>query len=204
MQIAMFNGQPVGQLFNGGTADISFDDTMLQKEDGSYSVTTPVKSVLTQEEFDALPEEERSKGLYIIEDPASTGGNSSVSTPSQHIYSTEETVIGRWIDGRPLYRRVFEATVTLTDTRGVYTLVPKSLYGECHNLSIKLKAKNWVGSYWLPYVDVVTDSSIRYMSPVITSAGASIVGAFPASSDETVFDATLTLEYTKSTDTPST
>lgn len=201
MQIAMFNGQPVGQLLNG-TADISFDDTMLQKEDGSYSVTTPVKSILTQEEFDALPEEERNRGLYIIEN--SGGSSSSGSASSRDIYSTEEMVIGTWIDGRPLYRRVFETTVTLTDTRDIYTLVPKSLCGECHNASILFKAKNWIGSYWLPYVDVVSGTSIRYMSPIITNTGVSIVGAFPGSSYENVFDAILTIEYTKTTDTPTT
>lgn len=43
--------------------------------------------------------------------PSSGGGSSS------DIYSTEETVIGTWIDGQPLYQRTFEITTTTTDTR---------------------------------------------------------------------------------------
>lgn len=36
---------------------------------------------------------------------------------SMNNYSTEEMVIGTWIDGQPLYQRTFEITTTTTDTR---------------------------------------------------------------------------------------
>lgn len=38
------------------------------------------------------------------------GGNSGGSSGSGEVYSTEETRVGTWIDGKPLYRRVFQVT----------------------------------------------------------------------------------------------
>ena len=48
----------------------------LSKEGDTLSVTTPVRGVVTQAEFDALPEERRNKGLYVIPDGGSGGGAS--------------------------------------------------------------------------------------------------------------------------------
>lgn len=61
-------------------------------------VKTPVQSILTQSEYDALSEEEQNKGLYIIDD----GVNNSFSELN---YSTEEQRVGRWIDEKPIYKR---------------------------------------------------------------------------------------------------
>lgn len=49
-----------------GTVDI--DPTLTKSEDGTIGVTSPVQSILTQEEFDALPVERQDKGLYVIKD----------------------------------------------------------------------------------------------------------------------------------------
>lgn len=76
----------------------------LSKEGDTLSVATPVRGIVTQAEFDALPEEQRNKGLYVISGGGSGGGN------AWEIYSTEETRIGTWIDGKPLYRRVYNLT----------------------------------------------------------------------------------------------
>ena len=70
---------------------------------GRMEVKTPVKTVLTQAEFDALPEAERNKGLYVISDGSGSGGSSGGVT--NNVYSEEETLIGIWM-GKPLYRRV--------------------------------------------------------------------------------------------------
>lgn len=78
------------------------DDT-LTLSDGTLGVTTPVQGVYTQAEFDALPEAQKNKGLYVISDGENGGSNAG------EIYSTEETVIGSWIDGRPLYRKTWVA-----------------------------------------------------------------------------------------------
>ena len=36
------------------------------------------------------------------------GGANGGGSGSENVYSTEETVIGAWIDGKPIYRRVIE------------------------------------------------------------------------------------------------
>lgn len=74
------------------------------------SVESPVRKILSQAEFDALPEEERNRGLYVISD----GG------PGGEIYSTEEMRIGTWVDGKPLYRKVFQVTCPAA---GAYAIV---------------------------------------------------------------------------------
>lgn len=73
-------------------------------EDGTINVTNPNKGIWTKKEYDALDEEEKKNGTYIVED------GDGVALVDSNIYSKEETVVGRWIDGRPLYRRVIETT----------------------------------------------------------------------------------------------
>ncbi len=68
------------------------------------TVETPVKGIVTQAEFDALPVEQQNKGLYVIDDGAVGNGS------NMGIYSTEEIRIGTWIDGKPIYRKVIKGT----------------------------------------------------------------------------------------------
>lgn len=50
----------------GGGVDFTTDESLDLSEKKVLSVTTPVKRILTQEEFDELPETERNKGLFVI------------------------------------------------------------------------------------------------------------------------------------------
>lgn len=66
-----------------------------------------VRSV-TQAEYDLLTEEQK-KGLFVITDAQSGSGGEAGDTGADscgEVYSTEETHIGTWIDGKPLYRKV--------------------------------------------------------------------------------------------------
>lgn len=90
----------------------------MSKTGSVLSVDSPVRSILTQSEFDALSEEQKNKGLYIISDgDGNNGGNDFDSS----IYSTDETRIGTWIDGRPLYRKVFSGILPAIDSSQVQT-----------------------------------------------------------------------------------
>ena len=40
--------------------------------------------------------------------------------PQNEIYSTDEQVIGKWIDGKPLYRKVIKTTMAETSSSGTY------------------------------------------------------------------------------------
>lgn len=98
---------------SGGVADVTVDSTLTKSDDGTIGVTTPVKAILTREAFEALPEAERNTGMYVVydeEDESSTPSTPSESSSAGEVYSEEETVIGTWIDGKPLYRKVFEST----------------------------------------------------------------------------------------------
>lgn len=68
--LASLKGEP------GSSADLEIDDSLKEK-DGILSVSTPVKSILTQAEFDALTEDEKNHGLYVIPDGESSGGGGS-------------------------------------------------------------------------------------------------------------------------------
>lgn len=93
-----------------GKQDKLTPDESITLTDGSIGVKTPVNGVLTQEEYDALPEAQKAKGVYIVP------GNGAAASGLSNIYSTEETVIGRWIDGKPVYRRVI---ITQTADRNI-------------------------------------------------------------------------------------
>lgn len=73
----------------------------LSKTGDTLNVATPVRNIVTQEEFDALPEETKNNGFYIIDDGLGYEGVT---------YSTEEIRVGTWIDGKPLYRIVIPST----------------------------------------------------------------------------------------------
>lgn len=87
---------------NSGGIDFTTDETLSMSEENVLGVTTPIQGIKTQAEFDALPEEQQNKGLYVISDGESSGGGASAG----EIYSTEEVRIGTWIDGKPIYRKV--------------------------------------------------------------------------------------------------
>lgn len=97
----------------GGGTDLTAGDGMTIT-DGVVSVDTPVRNILTQSEFDALPEAEQNKGMYVISDGGSNGSGGG-SSESLDIYSTDERRIGTWIDGKPLYRKCYTFTTNYND-----------------------------------------------------------------------------------------
>lgn len=111
-----------GQIYNAHpTAGVKkyIAGSGIKIEDNTISVIHP-NVFITQAEYDALTEEEKHNGtVYIITDQEDSSNyeaglgieikNKVISAKS--VYSLEETCVGTWIDGRPLYRRVFEATL---------------------------------------------------------------------------------------------
>lgn len=90
---------------NAITAGDGIEITDTAEGGQKISVETPVKGI-TKEEYDALSEEEKlADVLYAVTDDAPGGGSGGLE-----VYSTEETRIGTWIDGKPLYRRVYSLT----------------------------------------------------------------------------------------------
>ena len=88
-----------------GKQDVITPGDGLGKEGSTLSVSSPVQGVISQEAYDALSEEEQNKGLYIVPGPVW----SYPSGECENIYSTEERIVGQWINGKPIYRKVFFA-----------------------------------------------------------------------------------------------
>lgn len=72
-------------------------------ENDTISVITPVKG-MTQTEYDAIANKEQS-GLCVV-----TDANVSLNGGGDN-YFTEETMIGTWIDRKPIYRKVVDLGV---------------------------------------------------------------------------------------------
>lgn len=97
-----------GKDGTGGGVSFTIDDTLMLSKENVLGVAVPVRDIISQEDFDALQEDEKKNGLYVI---PGTGGGSSGGGSSEEIYSTEEMRIGTWIDGKPFYRIAGKATL---------------------------------------------------------------------------------------------
>lgn len=158
-------------------------------EGPKIGVTAPVQSIVTQAEFDALPEEQQNKGFYVISDSVGSSGGGGGGS-SGDVYSTEETRIGTWIDGKPLYRRTYILNVScpgLSETvildNGLPAVdTPAKLYGiAVFPNVISPYPSNKVSAYF------INDGKI-YISNSNSASG-------------TATAKTCTIEYTKTTDT---
>lgn len=171
-------------------------------EGPKIGVTTPVQGIVTQAEFDALPEEQQNKGFYVISDGDGDGGGGGGESAGE-VYSTEETRIGTWIDGKPLYR--IALLKDLSNVSGNF-----SIYINVSELSIENVTnvrgflKNLAGysySYPFPYYE----SANVFIFPRFIYPGTGPANYF--SSNSSGIDASqlsyfyAILEYTKTTNT---
>lgn len=189
-------------VLNGSVVEISnaesstsvvFDDTMSTNDAGVTGVTNPVKAVLTQTEYDALPEEERNKGFYIIKGGT---GNGSSSGSFKEVYSEEETVIGTWM-GKPLYRKIITGVTPATNTFTEVSSPIASIEQLCR-LDIMLNRDN--SSWWTPCPYATsTDTGVSTLSAQVDRSTNRIcmIASKPA-----LLNAPFTaiVEYTKTTD----
>lgn len=162
----------------------------LSKEGDTLSVTTPVRGVVTQAEFDALPEEQRNKGLYVIPDGGEGGGGSGAS--GGEIYSTEETRIGTWIDGKPLYRKTVFGKIPDNQKFSVIADIPN--IDKIVSWNGGVNSSNGVFKVPIEHVD-----SAAYITTVYDKNS----GGLRAKTTHTAYynaDIYITIEYTKTTD----
>lgn len=83
------------------------DDTLAMDDDATLSVSTPVKGIISQDDFNKLQPDEQEKGVYFIHGNRPNISTYIVQKPGE-IYSEDEVVIGTWIDGKPIYRIVLK------------------------------------------------------------------------------------------------
>lgn len=161
---------------------------------------------LTQAEYDALTDDEKNaEKLYLITDAAASGSDSGGSSePSLDVYSTEETRIGTWIDGKPLYRKAF--TGDGPTSVNVWTLIPNSSISDIDTivrLYGSLSDSRGV-TYTIPVASASSQSSCivvynkQYLSTSNLHVGISVDASSPSFLNLQVC---VMIEYTKTTDT---
>ena len=187
---------------DGGVA-FTTDSTLTMSDDSVLGVTTPVNTILTQTEYDALPEAQRNKGMYVIPEEGDSGGSSGGGATND-VYSTEETRIGTWINGKPLYRRVF--TANLIENSNIVLLTPE----ECSIIesmpltrgSVMYNGKTMYLPYYLVESTTTEITKINAycdvtFAPQRRGLLISTMGSFLSSTD---IIANVIIEYTKTTD----
>lgn len=155
-------------------------------ENDNIKVSSPNHNILTKAEYDALNPEEKGNGVYFVDD------EDGVALMDSNIYSTEETIVGRWIDGKPIYRRVFKtvtpntasATIDIGLTKDVEFIV---------NYHGVITQKD--GSFLLlPFINLPANA---YVNVTISKDRSAV---FRMSNEYVSLPIVLVYEYTKTTD----
>lgn len=113
-------------------------------------------------------------------------------------YSTTETVVGQWIDGKPIYRIVLETTIPETNGTAVTTIYPydSNIDVVTSIRAIYYKENNY---YWASEYTAVSGSSI-VSSPVYYNTTSRGIIMSNNSTGWNGSKAYVILEYTKTTD----
>lgn len=170
---------------------IKIDDTLVRNEDGTLGVAVPVKPI-TNAEYEELDEDKKkSSTVWAITDDTTGGGSTS-----SEVYSTEETKIGTWIDGRPVYRVAIKGN--MPTSTGF-----KIIYPQIENLdqivSLSGIYTNETETLQFPTVSVTGSlhSNIRYL---ISGSDGTGVAIYTNNSAVYGKPAIVVVEYTKTTD----
>lgn len=119
-------------------------------------------------------------------------GNSIIPVTERDAYSTEEQVIGTWIDGKPLYRKVFSGTASSSTmslaigTNDIATVVKADALR-----TITSTTTDTVGSYYASSTDYFRYWVRKAQSDVYQVEFRSAANAYSY---------TMVIEYTKTTD----
>lgn len=181
----------------------------ISKTGDTLSVTTPVQGVVTQAEFDALPEAQRSKGLYVISDGGSGGVTmEQVNDATQaafesyippDIYAAEETRIGTWIDGKPLYRRVVQGISSAVSSSDGKTSKAFDIPG-MSNISALVKMDGMISIGAVNIAPINFNNGVDYVYTYFSNSYTCSIWMSVKTSTFAKKPMTVILEYTKTTD----
>lgn len=130
---------------------------------------------ITRLEYEALSDEEKMKDVIynIVDDNIPVVNDTS-------LYSTEERIIGTWIDGKPIYRKTMTCTFNCTANQWTNVLNIASMNIKQLINCTALRTNDNV--FYSPFAMVSTDGNLKfYANPAFSGTGY------------------ITLEYTKTT-----
>lgn len=112
-------------------------------------------------------------------------------TDEKLIYSTDEKVVGTWIDGKPIYRKTY-------DVGNLPNTSAKDINYNINNLKrvISIKGNATDGINYIPIPNVHSTSLAAQVAVYLTSTTIKLT----TGSDRTGYTGYLTIEYTKTTD----
>ena len=117
---------------------------------------------------------------------------------NSHRYSTEEQVVGKWIDGRPLYEKVFKVynisarTAKPLDISGIDTIFKVHEYWRYTQSGNIMTTQLWLGS-----------TNFCHINVSINMANNNTPEVYYDSDTSTTYEIVEVLRYTKIADTPS-
>lgn len=161
------------------------DDTLTLSQENVLGVRLPTRSA-TKAEFDNMSDQQK-QGFVVVTDEDVTKPNSGGSNGGE-VYSTDEVRIGTWIDGKPIYRRVLEANLSVNSSSSYKNLCV------IKNLGRLIRAYGYGKSSDGIYINCNSDATaLAYLSN-------ETVRLYVSSSTRFVSDGYIVLEYTKTTD----
>lgn len=104
---------------------------------------------------------------------------------SQTCYSTEEQIIGKWINGKPVYQKTYDLTNTVELTKDNWTIINE--VGNLVNIGVIIDCNTFTSGGTFMVVHASVDANKLKL------------GA-PSSSNFRYIIKTITLKYTKTTD----
>lgn len=173
----------------GSGADLTAGDGITIEND-TISVTTPTRGILTQAEFDALSEDKRGIGFYVVDDGLASGG-------SGEIYDGEERRIGTWF-GRPLYRKIVTGLTVPSASQSWKFLSPGIENAEVVSFrQYMIVGKQVVG---LPSISINGYTQLSYVNAIMAGFDRPGVWAYITHTTAEGNKLLVILEYTKTTD----
>lgn len=128
------------------------------------------------------------------------GGNSGGSSGSGEVYSTEETRVGTWIDGKPLYRKVIQGNGP--PALNAWAVIGQPIPDIEYIAKVDAYIANTNTGTWIPLPFVVQGHGTVSALYDITGTDGRVVGlnVFSNYSGITEVPIMAILEYTKTTD----
>lgn len=128
------------------------------------------------------------------------------NTSNREVYSTEEQVIGTWIDGKPLYRKAYTVNaITSADNKSHFITI-SNFDHTVVNMYGNMQAMNWASRYILPYFEIQGEGILVYSysfgwSDNSPNPNTLWINYFTKYSTPATFE--IVAEYTKTTDEPT-
>ena len=114
-------------------------------------------------------------------------------------YSTSETVVGKWIDNKPIYRKVINTNSLLPD-QSDYKQIAHGITNLDKVVGLKCIADDGNGAYFDFNNFTGTDANNDFVSTIKIYIDNTNITIFNGSILYSVDDAYFTIEYTKTTD----